>query len=132
MSNRDYSIVNKALILLLLALCGCTRNDGAPISESPLTVGSPLDPQMSIVPGALESAVATPKPSRQDEIPWTEAEALILEGEVQQVVQLHSLEVTLVLRNGMGVKTTEPTIDEVFRVIERCGDACSDMVLATE
>jgi hypothetical protein len=132
MFKRESMMKEAALVLLVLALFGCTGNNAGPTSTSPVADQSPLGSQETTVPGAPESAVATPKASGGDEIPWAEAEALILEGEVRQVVQLHSLEVTLVLRNDARVKTTEPSIDEVFRVIERCGDACSDMVLATE
>ncbi|MDF1513341.1 MAG: hypothetical protein P1S60_05985, partial [Anaerolineae bacterium] len=63
---------------------------------------------------------------------WEDAVVLIMEGQVEQVVQLHNLDVTLTLRDGSTLKTVEPQIDEVFDVIKRCGDSCSDMILATE
>jgi hypothetical protein len=67
-----------------------------------------------------------------DAIPWEEARALILAGEVEQVTQLHSLQVTLELRDGRRLVTVEPQIDDVFAVVEACGEPCADMVLATE
>lgn len=73
------------------------------------------------------SPQATPVP-----IPWPEAEAMILNGQVRQVTQLHSREVRLRLKDGREVVTTEPTIDDVFRVIQRCGNPCSDISVATE
>ena len=69
---------------------------------------------------------------RPNLISWTEAINLIMSGEVQQVVQTHSLEVTLILKNGTTLDTKEPAIDEVFREIERCGDLCSGIVKITE
>lgn len=63
---------------------------------------------------------------------WEEAVTLILAGRVTQVVQTHALTVTLYLEDGSIVTTIEPVIDDVFDVISRCGDACSDMILATE
>lgn len=65
-------------------------------------------------------------------IPWDEARLMILAGEVAQVTQLHSLEVTLEMRDGRRLVTVEPQIDEVFAVVEACGEPCADMVLATE
>lgn len=66
------------------------------------------------------------------EVSWTEAMQLIMSGEVYQVTQTHSREVTLVLKDGTTFEAIEPQMDEVFREIERCGDLCSDIVLATE
>ena len=74
-------------------------------------------------------------PGDEDEtsrIEWEEARELILSGQVEQVVQLHSLEVRLHLEDGRTLVTTEPSIDDVFDVVEECGEPCADMVLATE
>ena len=65
-------------------------------------------------------------------VAWPEAEATILTGEVWQVAQHHSLEVTLYLHDGREIVTTEPSIDKVFQVIGDCGAPCSDVVLMTE
>jgi inhibitor of cysteine peptidase len=66
------------------------------------------------------------------EIPWEEAKELIMRGEVAQVTQLHSLEVTLELKDGRRLVTMEPGIDAVFDVVDACGEPCEDIVLATE
>lgn len=66
------------------------------------------------------------------EISWPEAVELINQGEVWQVAQTHSLEVTLYLDDGRTVLAMEPNIDEVFAVIERCGDPCSEIIMMTE
>jgi inhibitor of cysteine peptidase len=66
------------------------------------------------------------------DIEWEEARELILAGEVAQVTQLHSLEVTLELKDGRQLVTMEPEIDAVFDVVDECGEPCSDIVLATE
>jgi hypothetical protein len=65
-------------------------------------------------------------------LPWTEAEEMILKGDVRQVVQTHAREVTLYLIDGRVAKTVEPEIDDVFRVIERCGGPCSQVERITE
>jgi hypothetical protein len=63
---------------------------------------------------------------------WPEAEQMILSGEVQQVAQTHALAVYLTLKDGREFVTKEPSIDEVFRVVERCGEKCAGIALATE
>lgn len=65
-------------------------------------------------------------------IGWTEAEKLILDGQVQQIFQAHSLEVQMTLKDGRRVVATEPSIDEVFQVVDRCGQPCAGIALATE
>jgi inhibitor of cysteine peptidase len=66
------------------------------------------------------------------EVPWDEARLMILAGEVAQVTQLHSLQVTLTMRDGRRLVTYEPEIDDVIEVLEECGERCSDIILATE
>lgn len=68
----------------------------------------------------------------EGQVSWDRARALILSGQVEQVTQLHSLEVTLQLRDGTQLVTTEPEIDAVFEAVDACGEPCSDMVLITE
>ena len=70
--------------------------------------------------------------SSGEDVSWEEAKELILAGEVEQVTQLHSLEVTLELKDGRRLVTTEPEIDAVFDIVDTCGEPCQDMVLATE
>ena len=85
-------------------------------------------------PGAVES---TPEPCTEvtpesNEVSWAEAEQMILNGEVAMIFQAHSLEVVLTLKDGSHVLATEPTIDEIFRVVQACGETCADIVMATE
>jgi inhibitor of cysteine peptidase len=73
-----------------------------------------------------------PQETPSADISWDEAKELILSGDVQQVTQLHSRQVTLHLEDGRRLVTVEPHIDAVFDVVEECGEPCADMVLATE
>jgi hypothetical protein len=72
------------------------------------------------------------QPVEQTTVGWEEAVQLLRSGEVKQVVQAHSLQVMLTLADGRQVVTTEPAIDEVFRVIQACGPPCANIVQATE
>jgi hypothetical protein len=80
---------------------------------------------------ACSSLQADPTPL-PDEVDWPTAVEILNSGEVEQVVQLHNLTVTFLLKDGQEVKTVEPFIDEVFKEVERCGAACSNIILATE
>lgn len=77
----------------------------------------------------VEETTPTPLPR---EIAWEDAVALLQTGEVEQVVQLHNLTVTLYLKDGQKTTTIEPTIDLIFDEIQNCGAPCSDIMLATE
>ena len=72
---------------------------------------------------------STPYPS---EVDWETAIEILNSGDVEMVVQLHSLDVYLTLKDGSEIKTVEPTIDAIFMEVEKCGQACYKIVLATE
>jgi hypothetical protein len=42
------------------------------------------------------------------------------------------LEVTLELKDGRQLVTTEPEIDAVFDVVDACGEPCADIIMVTE
>ncbi|MGD2252286.1 MAG: hypothetical protein PVF70_05145 [Anaerolineales bacterium] len=70
--------------------------------------------------------------ARDRTVSWEEAIEILNSGEVVGAYQLHSLEVTLELRDGSMITTWEPNIDDIFREVERCGSPCQGIVLATE
>lgn len=94
----------------------------APQTPGPASQQGPSGRSGYPAPGANEAAMIT----------WEEAQNLILEGRVSQITQLHNLTVVLNLKDGSTVKTIEQAIDDVFKVIDQCGDKCSDIVRATE
>ena len=65
-------------------------------------------------------------------ITWEETKTLIMDGQVVEVTQLHSLDVTLILKDGRIVTTVEPEIDAVFILLDECGENCQDVIRATE
>ena len=66
------------------------------------------------------------------EVDWETAVEILNTGEVEMVAQLHSLEVILTMKDGTEVHTVEPTIDAIFQEVEKCGQPCSQIMLATE
>jgi hypothetical protein len=80
----------------------------------------------------LLAACAPALPADGAVISWDEAVQLLHAGHVTQVFQAHSLQVTMTFDNGATVTTTEPSIDEIFFEIERCGAPCANIAQATE
>ena len=63
---------------------------------------------------------------------WQTAVEILNTGQVTEAYQTHSLQVTLTLADGRQIKTVEPSIDEIFREVELCGDSCRNIILVTE
>ena len=72
---------------------------------------------------------ATPYPN---EVDWEMAVRIIHSGQVETIVQLHSLDITLTMKDSSEVHTVEPFIDAVFQEVDKCGIPCKDIILATE
>jgi hypothetical protein len=65
-------------------------------------------------------------------ISWPAAVSLIEACEVEMATQTHALDVYLDLKNGSKVRAVEPTIDEMFTVINRSQGTCGTFPVATE
>ena len=65
-------------------------------------------------------------------ISWGHARSLIENCEAKMVFQTHALDVYLTLEDDRRVKTVEPGIDEVFRVLEGVQGKCPQIPVATE
>jgi heat shock protein HslJ len=65
-------------------------------------------------------------------VDWETAVSILNSGEVVEIFQTHSLDVTLTLADGRVIKTVEPAIDDIFTAVEDCGEPCSNVLLATE
>ena len=91
-----------------------------------------------ILLAACSADPTTPADGIPDPIPcgevvdWELAVKILNQGNVEQVTQLHSLEVTLILDDGCEIKTIEPSIDDIFDEVQKCGVNCEGMILATE
>lgn len=72
---------------------------------------------------------STPYPS---EVDWETAIEILNTGDVEMIAQLHSLDVTLTMKDGSQIHTVEPTIDAIFQEVDSCGQPCSQIILATE
>ena len=66
------------------------------------------------------------------EVSWDEALKILKEGKVDSADQSHAKIVRLRLKNGSWVKTIEPYIDDIMKEIEKCGEVCKNISVATE
>lgn len=89
--------------------------------------GSSQDPTKD--PIISRTAIPTQYPS---EVTWETALEILYSGEVDLIYQTHSLEVTLILKDGQSVHTIEPTMDAIFGAVDRCGEPCSGIGVGTE
>ncbi len=71
----------------------------------------------------------TPYPS---EVDWATAVQILNTGKVEMVMQAHSLDITLTMKDGSSIHTVEPQIDAIFDEIDKCGKPCGQIALATE
>ena len=83
-----------------------------------------------VSPTAVPTEAAYPAPG--ETIAWEQVPELLASGNVAQVTQLHSLDVIFTLEDGSTVRTVEPAIDDIFDIIDACGDPCADITIATE
>jgi hypothetical protein len=81
---------------------------------------------------ALAYFPLTRPPSNRTIVSWEEAITVLQTGQVTQVIQTHSLYVSLWLKNGSVITTKEPTIDAISYELSKCGDPCKNIVFGTE
>jgi hypothetical protein len=66
------------------------------------------------------------------EVSWDQAIEILHTGQVESVAQLHSLEVSFMLKNGCRITTVEPRIDDIVQELGKCDDSCGVTSFATE
>jgi hypothetical protein len=75
------------------------------------------------------TATPTPYPA---EVDWATAVEILNTGNVEVAVQAHSLDITLIMKGGSEIRTVEPAIDAIFDEVKKCGQPCSQVLVATE
>jgi predicted small lipoprotein YifL len=126
------------LMIVVLSLSACGGQ--TPATELPDAAGDTATEQVTYpAPQALENPTAEviasgayPAPGAGEEISWDEAKTMILNGEINRVMQAHTMVVTLFTKDGRVLVTIEPNIDDVLTVVEECGDVCKDTTVVTE
>ena len=65
-------------------------------------------------------------------VDWDEAIKILNSGQTQGVMQTHSLDISLTLKDGTIIHTKEPKIDDIFDEIKKCGYTRKYIISATE
>jgi glucose/arabinose dehydrogenase len=137
------SLIINLSILTILALIGAACQSATPAAtQSPAEAYPEPYPVETVEPYVPPEEAAPLAPAQvnelypgiQDgaEVTWTQAVAMLENGEVVQVMQTHDLKVYLTFWDGRTLVTIEPEIDEINRAIQDCGDPCKDILIATE
>lgn len=80
----------------------------------------------------ISGCTSTPPTPYPSDVDWDTAVEILYTGDVEMVMQAHSLDVMLIMKDGSEIHTIEPTIDAVFAEIDQCGQPCSGIIMATE
>ncbi|PLX21266.1 hypothetical protein C0584_03005 [Candidatus Parcubacteria bacterium] len=80
----------------------------------------------------VENIISKIEEGQDNIISWEEAIVVINSGLVESVFQTHGLDVSIEIEGGKILKTKEPFIDDIFDEIDKCGEKCDNIVLATE
>jgi len=83
--------------------------------------------ERSLIPSEVYVTKATNK-----EISWVEAEQLVVYCQVERVGQTHARAVTIVLKNGDRLKTTEPNLDDIISIVRAAEEKCGKIEISTE
>jgi len=70
--------------------------------------------------------------SDNEEISWEEAKSLVFDCQTEKVWQTHALQVTIILKNGIRLKTVEPKIDDIVNVAKSVQEKCGKILIGTE
>ncbi|MFM8319812.1 MAG: hypothetical protein ACKOC5_02770 [Chloroflexota bacterium] len=66
------------------------------------------------------------------QVPWEQAEAMVLNGEVQQISVAKDNIVTLALKDGRSFTSQMPEAGLVETLMSRCGIVCQDIQIVTQ
>lgn len=134
------------LTLLLLMVLSACRSSPTPTQEPVTTnppptiampAASPTIDQPSVVQNAVsaypaptvEIVLATPYPPpfEGETIEWSQVPDLLASGNVSEVRQKTTLEILITLKDGGQVLTTAPAKDEIFKLLDQCGETCNEI-----
>ena len=118
-------------LLLVAALAACQPG---PVETQPAGEVAPVEypePQQELVV-AEPASVLYPEPVSGDEVLWAQAYAMLLNGEVSQILGADTEKITLVLRDGRSLLAAQPAPGDILRMIETCGDICTQVEIGAD
>jgi len=127
------STKNKEIYLALTDDTKLFDEDRLPVNLSYFRIGFVVEAigemtnENSLIPSEVYITKAT-----NEEISWMEAEQLVVHCQVESVGQTHARAVTIVLKNGDRLKTTEPNLDDIVNIAQAAEEKCGRIEIATE
>ncbi len=76
--------------------------------------------------------IEKPFQKQSSKVSWDEAVILVKDCKVKSSSQTHYLEIFLELKDGKRVRTTEPQLEEISRVIKSASNVCGEVLESTE
>ena len=151
--NQKIWLVTVFVLLFAIALSAC-QTAPAPTQEPVATNAGPVAPTSEPKPTAPSAPQATqppatpgvtgsnpypgptveivqynpyPAPVQGEEIAWSQVQALIESGEIAEVFQAYSLQITFTAKDGKLYFTVAPAKDEIFKLLDQCGEKCYEI-----
>ncbi len=137
-----FRLITFLSLLALIILAACTSPTPAVSTDQPAGK-SPTMPAETAIPEAYpspaEQSVVTeapqaapgqalyPEPQSGDTVNWSQAVAMLNNGEISQILKTDNLELTLNLKDGRSLITIEPKDGMLQVVIDQCGDPCASL-----
>jgi len=105
-------------------------------TAAPTSANSNQNPDPYPAPAVAVEYITTidpyPAPPSGEKIEWSEVAALLAAGQVADVFQSHTLLVILNMKDGTSYVATEPAKDEIFKLLDQCGEACLQVKRVSE
>lgn len=121
------------LVLGMLLFASCSPASGLPYPPPQQAGQLETEAYPPPQPGSQAAEQGYPAPPNTPApVTWEEAITVLLQGNVVEVIQLHSRTVYLVLADGTSLMTEEPKIGDVLAEIEACGSPCENIGIITE
>jgi hypothetical protein len=147
MRNRTF-LVAGIILILMIVLAGCSSAQTATPTQEPTPAAQPsptvesapgLDPAEPTAP-VVSAQAAYPAPAIQyvaydpypapiegEQIEWSQVQALLISGQVAEVFQRFSLPIVITMKDGRIILVESPAKDEIFKLLDQCGEQCNDI-----
>ena len=117
-------------LLLVLALTACQAQTTPAVVQTEAVVESYPAPQAAAVQEPTTPPdVLYPDSQSGDTVSWSQAAAMIVNGEVSEIRKMAGLEATLVLKDGRTLLTAQRTTADIAQTLMDCGEPCTSITV---
>ena len=121
------------LVLGAFSLIGCQSDGNYPgPSEENVPPEEEIFPTDTPRPEVAPGEAMYPEIENNSGVNWFKAEAMILNGEVSEILVKADKSLQLSLKDGRLLTSAQPAADSVAAAIEQCAEKCSGTVVKEE